>query len=548
MDDTGLCTFVSKTSDPVSGGWWFYRYATPVLPDYPDSSGEILWNQRSLVYAYPAPGQTEVVPGAPIVLRFSHPLASPATAASLFTLRDLAAAQNVPFTLKVVDDGYGVVLQPNAALKPASRYQVIGETVALKDATTGETGTITLQATGQPAVIFRTRAALQGAATPQTLAGKDSFTVVHQQPNAGMFPLDSLSQAVPLMDFSSLRLQLSQPVDPRTANYGVTVRLEKAGELVAARLMVSGSRLTVDPVADLEPGASYTLRLTTGLRSLLGKALTPGAYAAYTFTPRDTGMAAGRSSRIKIDIPAGGVSMLTGAGINQVPVASPLLGQGAQARVGVGGHRAVHLFEQGHVVHGVAVERAVHIGPGELARGQPLLHARDLALAHGGHAVDLAGVPATGVTHQLHGQQLRHAQRLGDGGGHKLVGGGDDQHLVTRRLVLADEVECLRLDGRGDDLAHELLVRGRCGLGPAQTHGLGGKPHVVVHVERARLVVGVELVIAARELHRVVPADADGELAPLVVGVERQQRVVQVEKCQAKAASLHFNHSISCAA
>ncbi|MFD0726507.1 proprotein convertase P-domain-containing protein [Lysobacter brunescens] len=41
MDDTGLCTFVSKTSDPVSGGWWFYRYATPVLPDYPHCG---VWN------------------------------------------------------------------------------------------------------------------------------------------------------------------------------------------------------------------------------------------------------------------------------------------------------------------------------------------------------------------------------------------------------------------------------------------------------------------------------------------------------------------------
>ena len=30
-----LCTYVSKTSDPVSGGWWFYGFATPALPDYP---------------------------------------------------------------------------------------------------------------------------------------------------------------------------------------------------------------------------------------------------------------------------------------------------------------------------------------------------------------------------------------------------------------------------------------------------------------------------------------------------------------------------------
>ena len=41
MDDTGLCTFVSKTSDPVSGGWWFYGYSTPVLPDYPHCG---VWN------------------------------------------------------------------------------------------------------------------------------------------------------------------------------------------------------------------------------------------------------------------------------------------------------------------------------------------------------------------------------------------------------------------------------------------------------------------------------------------------------------------------
>jgi hypothetical protein len=41
MDDAGLCTYVSKTSNPVTGGWWFYRYATPVLPDYPHCG---VWN------------------------------------------------------------------------------------------------------------------------------------------------------------------------------------------------------------------------------------------------------------------------------------------------------------------------------------------------------------------------------------------------------------------------------------------------------------------------------------------------------------------------
>jgi uncharacterized repeat protein (TIGR01451 family) len=30
-----LCIYVSKTPDPVAGGWWFYRISTPDFPDYP---------------------------------------------------------------------------------------------------------------------------------------------------------------------------------------------------------------------------------------------------------------------------------------------------------------------------------------------------------------------------------------------------------------------------------------------------------------------------------------------------------------------------------
>lgn len=33
-----LCTYVSKTNNPVTGGWWFYGFATPALPDYPHCS------------------------------------------------------------------------------------------------------------------------------------------------------------------------------------------------------------------------------------------------------------------------------------------------------------------------------------------------------------------------------------------------------------------------------------------------------------------------------------------------------------------------------
>jgi PKD repeat protein len=36
-----LCTYVSKTDNPVTGGWWFYGFSTPTTPDYPHCG---VWN------------------------------------------------------------------------------------------------------------------------------------------------------------------------------------------------------------------------------------------------------------------------------------------------------------------------------------------------------------------------------------------------------------------------------------------------------------------------------------------------------------------------
>jgi PKD repeat protein len=33
-----LCVYISKTDNPVSGGWWFYGFSTPSVPDYPHCS------------------------------------------------------------------------------------------------------------------------------------------------------------------------------------------------------------------------------------------------------------------------------------------------------------------------------------------------------------------------------------------------------------------------------------------------------------------------------------------------------------------------------
>lgn len=306
-----------------SGG----RNQRPVLPDFPDGSGEILPEQRSLVYAYPVPGQTEVIPAAPIVFRFSHPLANPTVPAAspLFVLRDVASGQSVPFSLKIVDAGKGVVLQPTEALKENTVYRVIAGNIPLTS------GNISLQAVGKPPVEFRTRAALAGAARAQVRSALNEFSVLTLLPSPDAFPLSELDGGFPLVDFSSLRLQFSQPLDARTAIYGTSVRLEQGTALVEARLLINGNRMTIDPVADLNPDLTYTLRLGTTLKSRFGQALAPGDFAAYEITPRNSGSRSGQLSRLKINVPNGGLSLLAGTAINQVPVASPLLGQGDRA-------------------------------------------------------------------------------------------------------------------------------------------------------------------------------------------------------------------------
>ncbi len=92
------------------------------------------------------------------------------------------------------------------------------------------------------------------------------------------------------------------------------------------------------------------------------------------------------------------------------------------------------------------------------------------------------------------------------------------------------QIERLRPDGGLDDAAQEILARGQRPVLAAQADGLGGEADVGVRVQRARLVMGIELVVAGLEVAGVAPADLQGELAPGVVGVDRQEGVVEVEQ------------------
>lgn len=317
----------------------------PVLPDFPDpATSGVSDQQRSLVFAYPALGQTDVVPTAPIVLRFSHPVATlPAgtTLKSLFTVKAKTAATGVDFDIKLVAEGRGVVIQPTLPLSDKTEYQVIAPQVPLTlSGTPSAVGNVSLQPAGHPPLSFTTRAAFEGPNDLQAL------TPVFQVAQITPVPTGFLIGAQPfgLVDFSTIRLLMTQPIDSRTVHYGSavgdTIRLMQGDTLVPARVIAQGNHLSIDPEQDLDPSKSYTLALGTGLKSTLGRPLVPGAYGALVFTPQDSGITTGKSSRIAVQVPDptkpdevfnNGVSSLLGSVVNQVPVASPLLGQGDRA-------------------------------------------------------------------------------------------------------------------------------------------------------------------------------------------------------------------------
>ncbi|MGH8491842.1 MAG: Ig-like domain-containing protein [Moraxellaceae bacterium] len=268
------------------------------------------WSENNTItYAYPYNGQTQIAPTAPIVLHFADTL-SETSAAALKSHFDITGPGNPDFTVTIVDAGRGVVLQPTTKLAENAAYSVVWENLASAD---GNIKPVPLS--------FHTRPASKG---PRTLlvsgSGSGNFSVARSLPVQGNFPF---------MDFSSLRLQFTQPIDQKTLEYGLgkSISLENAsGDLVPARLLASKNLLTLDPVNDLVPGVKYTLKLSSALKSSLGDSLTPGSYSAFEFTPKNskpratTALQAGDSNGGII------VSSLTGRAINNVPISSTLLG------------------------------------------------------------------------------------------------------------------------------------------------------------------------------------------------------------------------------
>lgn len=256
-----------------------------------------------LEYSYPYDTQQEVPVRAPVALRFSHPLTDTAPETAVQWQSD--DGEPVLFSSEQVDGGRGLLLTPEAPLQPGTGYRLTMDTVA----TTQGPARVP-----QDGIRFRTRAAIAGGR--EATGTGDGFELKRMIPDG---------DTLPVMDFSSFRLQFSQPLARDSIRYGDTVSVvDEQGALVPMIVLVKGPYLTLDPGDDLKPGERYTFSLGSQVRSIWGE---PLASAEFSHVAQDS---APREIMVQRAADSGQgsiVSPLTGAPINAVPINALLLGE-----------------------------------------------------------------------------------------------------------------------------------------------------------------------------------------------------------------------------
>ena len=261
---------------------------------------------QSLIYAFPGDRQQQVPMPSPVILRFSSAITA-TTPENAVTVRD-ADDNPVNVTASLSPDRRSLILTPVEKFAPRTHYRVELADMAL------EKGTAPART-----LSFDTRAREEG---PRGEVAADTFSLLRRIPDGTQMPI---------MDFSSFRLQFSQPLDSDSIAYGDSVRLtDSEGALVDAVVLNHDHYLTVDPVEDLRPGQQYTLEVTAGVTSTLGQALSTEGLALRTrFVPRDTRPPGGGERAVMVQNVAadGALSPLTGAPVNLIPMTSVLLGR-----------------------------------------------------------------------------------------------------------------------------------------------------------------------------------------------------------------------------
>jgi len=265
--------------------------------------------ESGVVFTFPGDQQIDVPLGTRIVVTFSDRVTEGALGAcsessGAFCL--IGPAGVVDTTPEVAGDGFSVQFAA-AALDPGVTYQLF---VRQELAPTAAN----LPASG-PLVSFTTRSSRPRSAAPSLIGVNGAAPTTP----------DTFR---PMFESSTIRLVFSEPLDPRTTEMipGAFELVDSSGAAVPATLLAKGIHAAIDPIEDLTPGETYTVKVGNALRDLSGQAVTP---TTVTLAPQDSGASAPIPQVLKTRQPndPGPARGRAGADRNVIAIDKPLIGR-----------------------------------------------------------------------------------------------------------------------------------------------------------------------------------------------------------------------------
>jgi hypothetical protein len=291
--------------------WWLVLAA--VCAACSDPVEPLQTAQPGVVFTYPVDQQLDVPTGARVLVTFSDPVEASALGACTAdsgAVCLVGPSGVVSATPIVIGDGKTVELT-ELALEAGAEYQLFVRSQIAPTATN-------LPASG-PLASFTTRSSRPRAAVPALVAINGS-------------PVATPTSFRPMFETSTIRLVFSEPLDPRTVVMATNaVELVDANNAaVPATLLANGIHVSIDPIADLAPGTSYSLKLGNLLRDLGGQQLSPQTIALAPVNSRGTTPVA-QVLRTRGEGDPGPETSRAGGVTNVIAIDKPLIGKEASA-------------------------------------------------------------------------------------------------------------------------------------------------------------------------------------------------------------------------
>jgi hypothetical protein len=240
-----------------------------------------------------------------MVLRFSSEIMD-TFPQNFITLRD-SQGDEIDYLAQKVGNGHGLVLTPTSHLSPLTEYTLDIDEIDLANGVSRARQ-----------LVFSTRGLREGPRDQVAATGE--FALLHVVPDGTQFPI---------LDFTSFRLQFSQPISRSSIRYGDTLSLQGPNGNVKAQVLISGPYLTLDPEEDLTPGAEYHLIVDQGVESIYGESFSG---TDITFSPQNSGNKSTLAQEVEDSFGGSITSELTGEPINMIPLSAVLLGRDNQSQ------------------------------------------------------------------------------------------------------------------------------------------------------------------------------------------------------------------------